>query len=142
MQIRIAIANDIDGILRLETQIYRVDKLADNASEITKEIIESDDKIIIVAEDAAEIVGSAKMFFFPIPAHGKPFAFLEGVVVDKGRRGQGIGTKLSEEAINQARSRNCYKIIFTSGMDRSEVHEFYEKLGFKKWGYEFRMDFS
>ena len=39
-----------------------------------------------------------------------------------------------------ARGKNCYKMIFTSGTDRPDAHKFYEKLGFKKWGLEFRKD--
>ncbi|ABL78467.1 GNAT family N-acetyltransferase [Thermofilum pendens] len=72
--------------------------------------------------------------------HPEPYALLEDVYVDEEYRGRGIGTELVKKAIEVARSMNCYKIIATSRFEREAVHKWYEKLGFKRYGYEFRLN--
>lgn len=140
MQIRPAEENDIEGILPLLTQIYRVQLLPKNARQTLIELLNSENCDVFVADDDGQIVGTGTIFYLRNAGHGKPFAFLEGIVVDDGMRDKGIGTALSKFAIDLARRKNCYKIIFTSGTDREKIHKFYENLGFKKWGLEFRMD--
>lgn len=140
MEITLATKDDIQGILPLQSQIYRVRTLPENARKILEDLIDADYCNVLVAKEKGKIVGTGSIFYLKSPAHGRPYAFLEGVVVDENARGQGTGTALSKKAIEIARQKNCYKIIFTSGMDRADIHKFYENLGFKKWGYEFRMD--
>lgn len=140
MEIVLATRNDIDGILALQNQIYRIDKLPPNAADILSELIDSDTCDILVTKVDGRLVGSAFIFYLPIPAHGAPYALLEGLVVDKAKRGHGIGTSLFKRAVEVAKEKGAYKIIFTSGTDRTDTHQFYEKLGFKKWGFEFRKD--
>lgn len=140
MQITLATKEDIDGILPLQSQIYRVKDLPQNAHRTLEELIDSDSCDIFVAKEDDKVVGSGTIFYLKNPGHKKPFAFLEGVVVDNQNRSKGIGTQLSKFAIDLARQKGCYKIIFTSGLDRVDIHKFYENLGFKKWGKEFRMD--
>lgn len=131
---------DADAILALQTQIYRIDSLAPNAKGLLLELMGAPYCSVIVAKENGKVVGSAFLFYLPLPAHGKNFGFLEAVVVDEKSRGRGIGTALSKKAIELAKEKNCYKLIFTSGFDREKIHKLYEDLGFKKWGYEFRMD--
>src|SRR3989344_1506674 len=140
MQIELATKEDLDGILALQNQVYRVGKLHTNAEKILVDLIDADYCDIVIAKKDNKIIGSAFLFYMPIPAHGKPYVLLEGMVVDKKFRGQGIGSILVEKAINTARQKHCYKMIFTSGFDRKQIHKFYEKFGFTKWGWEFRMD--
>jgi len=53
-----------------------------------------------------------------------------------------VGTLLVRKAVELARELGCYKIIATSRFGREELHRWYEKLGFKLHGYEFRIDFN
>lgn len=140
MEIALAVKDDIEDILPLQSQIYRVKTLPPNRGEILEGLIDSDQADVLVAKVDNKVVGTGTIFYLANPSHSQPYAFLEGVVVDKNHRGKGIGTALSKKAIDLARQKNCYKIIFTSGMDRADIHKFYENLGFAKWGYEFRMD--
>ncbi|MDO8486819.1 MAG: GNAT family N-acetyltransferase [Candidatus Curtissbacteria bacterium] len=147
MEISLAKPQDANAILVLQTQIYRVESLAPNAKELLLALIDADYCSVIVAREnlpagkaGGKVVGSAFLFYLPLPAHGKNFAYLEAVVVDEKSRGKGIGTAISKKAIELARANNCYKMIFTSGFDREKIHKLYENLGFAKWGYEFRMN--
>lgn len=140
MQITLANKRDTEGILALQTQIYRIKSLPKNARKVLNTLIDSDYCDVVVAKVKEKVIGCAFVFYLPIPAHGAFCAFLEGMVVDENFRRQGIGTKLTEKVILLARQKKCYKTLFTSGFDRREIHQFYEKLGFKKWGWEFRKD--
>ena len=92
-----------------------------------------------IVENGKEI-GRCYIYMIKNDLHKEPYALLEDVYVDENYRGKGIGTELVKRAIELAKNLGCYKIIATSRFERNNVHEWYEKLGFKKWGYEFRMD--
>ncbi|MBU5575337.1 MAG: GNAT family N-acetyltransferase [Nitrososphaerota archaeon] len=96
---------------------------------------------ISVVKDKKEI-GRCFIFLIRNELHKNPYALLEDVFVDESMRGQGIGTELVKKAIELAKNLGCYKIIATSRETRENVHKLYEKLGFKKWGFEFRIDFN
>lgn len=140
MEITLATKKDIDGILALQPQIYHLTKLPPNAQAILTNLIRVNWCHVLVAKDNSKVVGSAFVFYLPIPAHGAPYAYLEGMVVDSKYRGKGIGMALTQKAIELAKQKKCYKFLLVSGFNRSDIHKFYEKQGFKKWGYEFRMD--
>lgn len=140
MEIALATKNDTEGILPLQSQIYRITQPPKNAKKTLEELIASQDCNVVVAKENGKIVGSGLIFYLKNPGHDKPYAYLEGIVVDEKMRGHGIGTALSHKVIELAKKKGCYKIIFTSGLDRADIHKFYENLGFKKWGLEFRMD--
>ena len=92
-----------------------------------------------IVENGEEI-GRCFLYFISNDLHERPYALLEDVYVREEYRGRGLGTELVKKAIEIARKRNAYKIIATSRFERENVHKFYEKLGFKKWGIEFRID--
>lgn len=140
MQIRIAEEKDVEAILNLQTQIYRSENIAPNAQEVLKDQLQDDSCDVLVAEDNGEIIATAAIYYIQVASRGKPYALLEGLVVDQEKRGKGAGTELFKKCIEVAHEKGCYKMLFTSGFDREDAHKFYEKLGFKKWGYEFRMD--
>ncbi len=96
---------------------------------------------LITAKIGTKTVGRAYVYLIYNKLHKAPYALLEDVYVDKAYRGKGIGSKLVVNAIDLAKELGCYKIIATSRFARERVHKLYEKLGFNKWGYEFRIDF-
>ena len=140
MEITNAISEDIDAILGLQTQIYRTDTIAEGAKKTLENQLTDESCDVLVIKDNDKIVGTATIYYIQVAVRARPYAFLEGLVVDKSTRGKGYGTKLFEKCIDFAHQKNCYKMLFTSGTDREDAHKFYEKLGFRKWGFEFRMD--
>ena len=140
MQITSAKEADIQGILALQIQIYRVDSIAPDAAEFLKNQLKDDSCDVLVCKDKDKIVATATIYYIKVAARGLPYALLEGLVVDKKQRHHGIGSKLFKECVEVAKRKNCYKMIFTSGTDRKDAQDFYQKLGFKKWGAEFRKD--
>jgi GNAT superfamily N-acetyltransferase len=85
-------------------------------------------------------VGRAFLFIIYNDLHQKPYGLLEDVFVEEEYRGKGIGKELVKQVIKKAKEIGCYKLIATSRFEREHVHRLYENLGFKKWGYEFRLD--
>ncbi|MWV43330.1 GNAT family N-acetyltransferase [Paenibacillus sp. HJL G12] len=61
----------------------------------------------------------------------RPFMVIENVIVSDRIRRQGIGKRLMVEIEKIARDHDCAYIIFVSGEQRKEAHQFYEKLGYR-----------
>lgn len=97
--------------------------------------------IKLLATENGKTLGRAYLYILKNDLHEKTFGFMEDVFVEESYRKQGVGSKLVEAVIAEAKVQGCYKLICTAREARPEVHSFYEKFGFKKWGSEFRMDF-
>ena len=85
-------------------------------------------------------VARAYLYLLSNDLHKRPFGFMEDVFVDEALRGQGIGTELVKKVIEEAKQRDCYKLICASRYDKPKVHELYQNLGFQEHGTEFRID--
>lgn len=140
MEIIPAKKEHIPGIIQLQKQVYRTKNVAQNAQRRFEDLINDPNCDVLAAIEGNKLQATGMVFYIHVPVRGRSFALIEGLVVDQSARGQGLGTVMLSEFVNLARKRDCYKVIFTSGFDREEAHKLYEKLGFKKWGYEFRMD--
>lgn len=86
-------------------------------------------------------VAHAYIFLITNDLHDRSYGLLEDVYVDDAYRGQGIGTELIHAVITKAKELGCYKLVATSRDSRPEVHAWYERCGFDKYGAAFRMDF-
>ncbi|MSU56163.1 MAG: GNAT family N-acetyltransferase, partial [Candidatus Taylorbacteria bacterium] len=92
------------------------------------------------AVENGEELGAMYLYLIQNDSHKEPYGLLEDLLVKEEHRKKGIGSTLVKEAIEEAKRLGCYKLIGTSRLERENVHAFYEKLGFKKYGYEFRTD--
>lgn len=88
-----------------------------------------------------QVVGRAYLYLIANDLGRGHYGLLEDVFVAEDYRGRGLGNELVKAVIQEARKQNCYKLIGTSRHSRPEVHEWYQRLGFKDYGREFRMDF-
>ena len=140
MEIIKATQKDTGDILALQAQIYRVEEIAGNARQTLEKQLKDKSCDILAAREDGKVIATATIYYIKAAVHARPYALLEGLVVDKSQRGQGVGTALFKKCIEVARAKKCYKMIFTSGKDRTGAHKFYKNLGFKHWGLEFRKD--
>ena len=97
--------------------------------------------IKILAIENGETLGRAYLYLLKNDLHEAPFGFIEDVFVEEAHRSKGIGSKLVDAVIAEAKAQGCYKLICTSRHEKPEVHGFYKKFGFKDHGLEFRIDF-
>jgi len=102
-----------------------------------KEVTASGVKFFI--EQNGQEIARAFLYIMKNDLHNKPFGFLEDLFVDESLRGQGIGTKLLNMVIAEAKNIGCYKLVATSRHERDLVHKMYEKAGFENFGIEFKM---
>ena len=62
----------------------------------------------------------------------RPFAVVENVVTHEAHRRRGLASALFDEVRRRCEARGCYKIMLMSGAHRTQVHRFYESVGFDK----------
>ncbi len=97
--------------------------------------------IKFLATENGQTVGRAYLYILKNDLHEDSFGFMEDVFVDESHRKQGVGSKLIEVVIAEAKARGCYKLICTARHEKQDVHGYYKKFGFADHGLEFRMDF-
>lgn len=67
-------------------------------------------------------------------------AWIKNFIVDEAQRGKGVGSALIDNAIAYAKSQRCEFIQLICNLERKESHKFYEKHGFEKTSYRFKME--
>ncbi|MFH1275837.1 MAG: GNAT family N-acetyltransferase [Candidatus Woesearchaeota archaeon] len=93
-----------------------------------------------VEEDGKEI-GRGFLYVLKNDLHPESFwGFLEDVFVEEEYRKKGYGKALITVILDEAKKRGCYKLLATSRYGRDGLHKYYEEIGFKDHGKEFRMD--
>ena len=104
------------------------------------EILKDSLAVKITAKDSGKVIGWAFLYVLKNDRHDEPFGFLENVYVEADFRGAGVGTKLVEAVIAQAKKYDCYKLIGTSRKSNTKAHAFYQRFGFHEQGIEFRLN--
>ena len=105
-----------------------------------KKSVKSAKAIKFEVKDGKKIIGRAFLYVIKNGLHKKPYGLLEDLFVEEYYRSQGLGKQLLQKVVAEAKRRELYKLIGTSRTFRTQVHSFYERFGFKKWGTEFRMN--
>lgn len=85
--------------------------------------------LFFAINDQGEYMGMISVGFYISPTGKK--AWIEDVVVDNLYRGQGIGKKLMEFAIQFTREQKAASLMLTSNPSRLSANELYKKIGFK-----------
>jgi GNAT superfamily N-acetyltransferase len=99
------------------------------------------DYTLYVAEDDGRVVGTFALLMMDNLGHlGARSAIVEDVIVAQDRHGNGIGQDMMRFAIARAKEKGCYKLMLSSNVKREHAHAFYEKFGFERHGYSFRID--
>lgn len=87
--------------------------------------------ILAVGEAGGEIVATLLLSFLPGLSRGGAWrAQIEAMRVASTHRGQGLGQRMLDWAIAQARARNCRLVQLTSDVQRADAHRFYQRAGF------------
>ena len=141
---REATAADLPAILELYRQLGEDDGRVldlEAARRIFSRIHSCPEYRLHVAQTGERVVGVYGLLIMDNLGHlGAPSAIVEDVVVAEGLRGQGLGGMMMAHAAALARERGCYKIMLSSNRARGAAHRFYERLGFARHGYSFRLD--
>jgi GNAT superfamily N-acetyltransferase len=92
---------------------------------------DSNQELIVVENDQQEIVGTLQLSFIQyLTYQGGIRAQIEAVRIREDLRGEGLGQKMFEWAIQRAKERNAHLLQLTTDKQRPDAIRFYEKLGF------------
>jgi GNAT superfamily N-acetyltransferase len=122
------IANDKLGQLREKFENPLPKKYYEAFDKIDADV---NQELIVVENDKNEIVGTLQLSFIQnLTYQGGIRAQIEAVRVKENLRGEGIGQKMFEWAIQRAKERNAHLLQLTTDKLRPDAILFYEKLGF------------
>ena len=85
---------------------------------------------IFVAREGAELVGMASLLYTVSTAEGGKAALFEDLIVDPKHQRKGIGTKLVNYVIQQARAEGVLRITLLTDLENDTALGLYRKLGF------------
>jgi GNAT superfamily N-acetyltransferase len=86
---------------------------------------------LVVAERDGRPVGVLQLSVIPgLSRRGTTRSIIEAVRVQRDARGDGLGTRLMEWAVEESRRLGCTLVQLTSDATRTDAHRFYERLGF------------
>lgn len=85
---------------------------------------------LYVARDKKTVVAMASLLFTVSTAEGGKAAWFEDLVVRDDHRKQGIGAKLLEYVIGQARAEGVLRITLLTDMQNERAQVLYRRLGF------------
>ena len=85
---------------------------------------------IFVAREGGELVGMASLLYTVSTAEGGKAALFEDLIIEPKHRGKGIGTKLIEYVIQQARAEGVLRITLLTDLQNDTALGLYRKHGF------------
>lgn len=96
-----------------------------------------DSHSIYVAEDATgELAGYIAIHWLPYLIHPGPEGYVSELFVREARRGQGLGAKLLNAAVEEGGRRGCFRLALLNNRRR----ESYRRGFYKKQGWQERPD--
>ena len=106
-------------------------------SDICGEIIRNPDYVVAVAVYGDRVVGAATLLVERKLIHNGGLAgHIEDVAVSVRHQGHGIGTKLVEYLLEEARRRGCYRTTLDC---EERLVGFYTRMGFERCGVHMRV---
>jgi ribosomal protein S18 acetylase RimI-like enzyme len=88
---------------------------------------------LMVAEEGGNVVGCLQLCILPgLSSQGASRGLIEDVRVASDRRSRGIGERLVQWAVGEARSKGCKLVELLTHHTRTDAQRFYERLGFAR----------
>ena len=126
-QIVVMLADDELGSTREDASL----PLNDRYSEAFAAIAKDPNQYLAVVEIDGDLAGCLQLTFIPgLSRLGMWRGQIESVRIAASQRGEGLGRKMFEWAIDQCRQRGCELVQLTTDKSRPDALRFYESLGF------------
>jgi N-acetylglutamate synthase-like GNAT family acetyltransferase len=139
VEIRDAVNGDAEALAPLMEQLVHRPTTPEQIRSRLRRLATTGIDRVLVAEVEGRVVGVAGVTYAWLFHADAPAARLMSIVVDESCRGQGLGRRLVEASIEQARAWNCDRLELTSRLERAEAHSFYESVGFTHVSKKFQM---
>jgi GNAT superfamily N-acetyltransferase len=134
--IRTAELGDLDALAALMTELGYPTRSSE--MKMRMEVIGADPCYrTFVAVKNREVCGMIGTFCCYSYEHNDPGGRILALVVSRNARGCGIGRRLIAAAENDFAQRDIRRVAVNTRFERKEVHEFYERLGYKRNGFRF-----
>jgi len=144
LKIRLASEEDMPEIMKLigQPDMSPDNRLtSDEVSKLFKTITSTPFHRLYVVETENSIIGTFALITVQQLSHnGAKSMVIEDIVVSTEMQGRGIGKRIMNFAANEAQTNGCYKMILSSGNARTQAHNFYENLGYKRDGIRFAIN--
>ncbi|MER8627115.1 GNAT family N-acetyltransferase [Mesorhizobium sp. M1252] len=89
-------------------------------------------QFLAVMTDSGRVIGTLQISYLAgLSLQGALRGQIEAVRVVADRRGERLGQRLLEWAIEQCHERGCKIVQLTTNKSRQDAHRFYDRLGFK-----------
>ncbi|TWD57517.1 N-acetylglutamate synthase-like GNAT family acetyltransferase [Agrobacterium vitis] len=103
-------------------------------------ITASTNETLYVAEQNGAVVGTFQtMLTTTMTGRGSSSMIIEAVQTRADCRGQGIGAQMIAFCLARAKEQGCAQAQLTSNAARLDAHRFYERLGFQKSHFGFKI---
>jgi GNAT superfamily N-acetyltransferase len=139
IEIRDALEADAEALSPLMEQLMDQPSTPDQIRSRLRRVAGTGADRVLVAVAEGRVVGPAGLHLAWMVHADAPTARVMSIVVDRACRGQGIGRRLVEASVEQARAWGCDRIELTSRLERSGAHTFYETVGFVHTSKRFTM---
>jgi GNAT superfamily N-acetyltransferase len=134
--IRDLVFSDLDELLALYEDLHSADDPPPSrptVEEIWRSILDDPTQIYIGGfVDGALVSACNAAVVRNLTRGARPYAVIENVVTAKDHRRHGFGSAVLQELLTRCRSRKCYKVMLLSGVNRTDVHAFYDSNGFDR----------
>ena len=140
IEIRQAVFSDFESIHKLSHVLVYQPELARLKENLSLVLAHPDYEVVVITENQ-NVVGWMNLCVRH-RIEAESFFQIMAVVVDKEKRGLGLGKKLLNYAESQAKKKNFNFIGLSSGKHRTETHKFYISQGYtrEKESYFFSKD--
>lgn len=131
INIRPMTSGDVEAVADLTRQLG-YDVTGDDVGVRYGRLAATAGSIALVAEDDDRIVGWISALN-RVLLQWKPVLEIGGLVIEAGRRGEGIGGLLVDSVAQWARNNGHTTLFVRSNVVRESAHDFYPALGFVHW---------
>lgn len=136
IRIRTCTAADFDNVVVLLGQLWPDTRLDLSTVRSTFErALASRCHLYLCAELDQKVVGFGSLTTKSTLWNEALVGYIDGMVVDEGHRGEGIGSQILDHLTAWARDQGCNRIELDSAFRRKEAHVFYERHGFQSYAY-------
>ncbi len=136
IEIRNLKREDLDQLLSLYTYLHPEDDPLPGREQVERiwdKIVSDESQIYEGAFVNGKLISACNATVVPNLTRGaRPFAVIENVITHPHYRRKGIGSQVMKTVLDTCRETGCYKVMLMSSKSRSEIHGFYESLGFDR----------
>jgi glucosamine-phosphate N-acetyltransferase len=138
MKIKECTTRDFPDVFRLLEQLWPEAALDFHSEEaVFAAYVENDEDVPLAALEEGKLVGFASLNIRNSLWRTGRVGYMDTLVVEENHKRSGVGAALVERAEEIARDRGCSYIELDSAFHRKEAHDFYDAVGYERFGIMF-----